>query len=106
MKLVYTADNRAMAWHIKNVLHSNAVKAEVHNDTLRSAQGGVPVNECSPEVWVLHDSDEAVARQLINEAAEAPDLPEWTCAGCGELNFGQFDICWNCQSEADSAGQV
>ena len=103
MKRVYTADNRAMAWHIKNILESNTVEAEVRNDTLHSAQGGVPINESNPEVWVVHDSDAETARRLIEEHVEsAPaDTSEWHCDNCGETNFGQFDICWNCQSERD-----
>ncbi len=101
MKRVYTADNRALAWHIKNILESNTVAAEVRNDTLHSAQGGVPVNECNPEVWVVHDSDAETARQLIAEQVESAleDETQWQCVTCGEPNFGQFDLCWNCQSE-------
>jgi len=101
MKRVYTADNRALAWHIKNVLESNTVEAEVRNDTLHSAQGGVPVNVANPEVWVVHDSDEETALRLIQEEIE-PSLEQetqWQCRNCGETNFGQFDLCWNCQSE-------
>jgi len=102
MKRVYTADTRALAWHIKNVLESNTVEAEVRNDTLHSAQGGIPVNECNPEVWVVHDSDAETARRLIEEQVESGlgEEKQWQCANCGETNFDQFDICWNCQSEA------
>jgi hypothetical protein len=101
MKRVYTADNRAMAWHVRNVLASNAVEAEVRNDILRSAQGPVPVNECNPEVWILHDGDEETVRQLLDEIFTAPlEETSWQCDNCGETNYGQFDICWNCQSES------
>ena len=100
MKRVYTADNRALAWHIKNVLESNTVEAEIRNDTLHSAQGAVPIVECYPEVWVVNDSDEETALRLIKEQLDTPDDDEqWHCDNCGEGNFSQFDLCWNCQSE-------
>ncbi|MBT8147056.1 MAG: DUF2007 domain-containing protein [Gammaproteobacteria bacterium] len=101
MKRVYTADNRALAWHIKNVLESNTVGAEVRNDTLHSAQGGLPITECNPEVWVVNDSDEETALRIIAEQVEAESSDEnlWQCKGCGEKNYDQFDMCWKCQSE-------
>jgi len=101
MKRVYTADNRALAWHMKNVLESNTVEAEVRNDTLHSAQGGVPVTECNPEVWVVNDSDEETALGIVAEQlkVESSEADQWQCDNCGEANFGQFELCWNCQSE-------
>ncbi|MCB1671523.1 MAG: DUF2007 domain-containing protein [Gammaproteobacteria bacterium] len=104
MKRVYTADNRALAWHIKNILESNTVAAEIRNDTLHSAQGGVPVNECYPEVWVVNDSDEETARRLIEEQVESvvAEEAQWLCENCGETNYGQFELCWNCQAERSS----
>lgn len=101
MKKVYTADNRAQAWHIRNVLESNTVAAQVRNDTLHSAQGGIPINEANPEVWVVNDSDAETALRLIREQAEASlgDEDTWQCGNCAETNYGQFELCWNCQSE-------
>jgi hypothetical protein len=106
MKRVYTADNRALAWHIKNILQSNSIEAEVRNDTLHSAQGGIPVNECYPEVWVINEADELPAAKLIEEqqnSDQAIQKPQWNCSNCGEQNFGQFEICWNCQSECSES---
>ena len=105
MKRVYTADNRALAWHIKNVLQSNSIESEVRNDTLHSAQGGIPVNDCYPEVWILNEADESLATQLIeeqNKPEQHEQKAEWKCSNCGEQNFGQFEICWNCQSESSN----
>ena len=101
MKRVYTADNRALAWHMKNVLESNTVEAEVRNDTLHSAQGGVPITECNPEVWVVHDSDEDTALRIIAEQLKVTSSEDnlWQCKNCREKNYGQFELCWNCQSE-------
>ena len=102
MKRVFTADNRALAWHIKNILQSNSVEAEVRNDTLHSAQGGVPINDSNPEVWIYHDADEEIATQLIEEQikpSQSEQKPDWNCKNCGEQNFAQFEICWNCQTE-------
>jgi hypothetical protein len=106
MKRVFTADNRALAWHMKNILQSNSIEAEVRNDTLHSAQGGVPVNDCNPEVWIVDDADEKMATQLIeeqNNPSESEQKSDWDCKNCGEKNFAQFEICWNCQTEIDEA---
>ncbi len=104
MKRVYTADNRALAWHMKNVLESNSVNAEVRNDTLHSAQGGVPITECNPEVWVLNDGDEESALRIIAGQLDDPgsEQSDWQCENCHESNFGQFELCWNCQSGRES----
>lgn len=101
MKRVFTADNIALAWHVNNILQSNSIKAEVRNDSLHSAQGGIPVTECNPEVWIFNETDEQLAAQLIEEQQSSDQTiqkPDWNCAKCGEQNFAQFKICWNCQT--------
>ena len=53
------------------MLESNTIAAEVRNDTLHSAQGGIPINEANPVVWVVNDSDEETALRIIKEQADA-----------------------------------
>ena len=43
MKLVYTADNVAMAWHVRNLLEQHDIAAIVRNDKLYSVAGEMPV---------------------------------------------------------------
>ncbi|MEE3301128.1 MAG: DUF2007 domain-containing protein [Pseudomonadota bacterium] len=44
MKLVYTADNVAMAWHVRNLLEQHDIAAIVRNDKLYSVAGEMPVH--------------------------------------------------------------
>ena len=63
------------------------------------------MNDCYPEVWILNEADESRATQLIEEQNNPEQLEqkaEWKCSNCGEENFGQFEICWNCQTESSN----
>ena len=66
-------------------------------DTLK---GAIPLPEAMPTVWVLEDSDEDRAKEILaahaqKAAAEGSDVP-WTCEGCGEEHASQFGACWKC----------
>lgn len=98
MKRVYSTDNVAMAWHMRNVLQQHGIEAQVRNVNLYSVAGEIPINECQPEVWV-GNLDFARSEQLIREVESDPvgEGPDWICEHCGENNLDTFDICWNCQ---------
>ena len=97
MNRVYTADNVAMAWHVRNVLQQYGITATVINDKLYSIAGEIPVNECLPEVWVEKKLDVRRAEQIIKKLEAPVEGGDWACGKCGELNTGAFDLCWNCQ---------
>ena len=99
MKRVYSSESVAMAWHVRNVLEQHNIDAVVKNDKLYSVSGEVPFTECWPQVWVKHPLDLRRAQQLILEIEfpEEVDEPDWQCRHCGEVNLGNFAICWNCQ---------
>ena len=99
MKLVYTADNVAMAWHVRNLLEQYDIAAIVRNDKLYSVAGEMPVHECLPEVWVEEQLMVRRAEQIIRKLAipVSEQGEEWKCKNCGEVNAASFDLCWNCQ---------
>jgi hypothetical protein len=45
-------------------------------------------------LWLLQQ-----ARAEMRAARAAGWHRRWRCPGCGELNPGHFEICWNCQNE-------
>ncbi len=102
MKRVYSTDNIAKAWNIRNVLEQYDIQAVVRNQQLYSIAGEVPITECMPEVWVkpLYF---ARAEQIIAEIENNPvtDGPDWQCRECGETNALNFALCWKCEASDD-----
>jgi len=99
MKRVYSDNNVAMVWHVRNMLQAQDIDVEVRNDRLYTVAGEVPITECMAEVWVKNPLFYRLAEQLISEMKSGPEetLPDWQCASCGENNAGCFAVCWNCQ---------
>ncbi len=104
MKRVYTADNVAMAWHVRNLLEQQDIAAIVRNDKLYSVAGEMPVHECLPEVWVEEKLNVRRAEQIIRTLAlpVSEEGEEWTCGNCDVVNAASFDLCWNCQYTNDA----
>lgn len=102
MKRVYSTDNIAKAWNIKNVLEQFDIAAEVKNQQLYSIAGEVPITECLPEVWV-NSLYFARAEQIIADLENAPVEagPDWQCPKCSEQNGLNFALCWKCGSGED-----
>ncbi|HAT26768.1 MAG TPA: hypothetical protein DCS89_07135 [Gammaproteobacteria bacterium] len=101
MQRIYVADSVPMAWHMANVLEHQGIQALVKNDRLYSVAGAVPINECMPEVWIRNDLDYIRAGRIIKEFESSAIIeePDWWCRACAEVNAGNFDLCWNCQTE-------
>lgn len=100
MKRVYTAESVVQVTHIKNVLESAGLQAELRNHRLLGGVGEIPFLETWPELWVAAlDVDRA--RELIEEAVhgDASGHSPWSCVGCGEHVEGQFAVCWQCGRE-------
>ena len=97
MKRLTTQDSLAYVGHLKNVLEQSGIACVIKNDQLSGALGEIPFLECLPELWVLEDNDLARATSLLKNLEEpSARTAQWRCAGCDELNEGQFAACWNC----------
>ena len=101
MKKVYSSDNTVMAGHIHSLLEANDIDCHLRNINLSSGIGELPINECWPEVWVNNDDDAELAENLIKKTlSNAEQNESWQCQ-CGEMNEGQFEICWSCGATPD-----
>jgi hypothetical protein len=101
MKKLTSAESLVTISHYKNLLEVEGIATQVRNQHLGSVMGEVPVFETWPQLWVVNDLDYDRALQLIESAdAESPAEP-WTCSNCGEINEGQFLVCWRCANPAD-----
>ena len=104
MKCLYSNDNVALVWHVKNMLQQQGIDVTVKNDKLYSVAGELPITECMPEVWVKNALHYQYAEKLIAEmeSGKPEDFAPWQCRVCGELVEGSFGVCWNCQNAKDS----
>lgn len=103
MKKVYSTEILANAWNIRNVLEQHDIESVIKNENLFSVSGEVPFLECLPEVWVkpLYFLR---AKQIIADLENSLENndPDWTCSDCGEVNLGNYSICWSCESSHET----
>ncbi|WDD93405.1 DUF2007 domain-containing protein [Burkholderia sp. FERM BP-3421] len=97
------APDLATAQHWANVLSAAGIGCELHNRYATGALGGIPADQCGPEIWLDDERDEALARRLIDAAARGPraDAAPWRCGRCGETLEAQFTECWRCGAARD-----
>lgn len=99
MKLVRHCEQNLQAAHLANVLRAAGIACSVRNATLAAGIGDIPFLECSPQLWIDNDLDEAHARALLAEIetgdSEVPRAAPWHCR-CGEVIEPQFGACWQC----------
>jgi hypothetical protein len=88
------APNIAIAALWVDALRHAGIEAAMQRYFLGAAAGELPPDQCLPEVWLIHDEQEAAARALLQELMQRPQR-RWHCR-CGELVEGGFDSCWSC----------
>ncbi len=71
MKLM-RAPNLMIGQHWINVLETVGIRCELHNRYLNGALGDIPADQCAPELWLMDERDEALARKLIDAASSGP----------------------------------
>jgi len=89
------APNIAIAALWVDALGQAGIQAVVQRYFLGAAAGQLPPDQCVPEIWLVHDHQEAEARQFLRDLARVPQR-RWHCQ-CGEMVEGGFEQCWNCQ---------
>ena len=98
MKLVYTTQDLAELSHLKNVLETHGIECFIRGQHLLGAVGGLPVQECWPELWVKDDEQFLKARARLNTMmiVNGKDSDDWICDECHEENPSCFSMCWHC----------
>jgi hypothetical protein len=71
MKLM-RAPNLLIGQHWINVLATAGIACELHNRYLNGALGEIPADQCAPELWLVDERDETMARKLITVLALQP----------------------------------
>jgi hypothetical protein len=88
------APNIAIAALWVDALKHAGIEASVQRFYLGAAAGHLPPDQCLPEIWLVHDHQEAAARTLLDDLSRVPQR-RWMCV-CGELVEGGFEQCWSC----------
>lgn len=88
------APNIAIATLWVDALRHAGIDASMQRYYLGAAAGELPPDQCLPEIWLMHEEQEARARELLRELTHVPQR-RWLCA-CGEIVEGGFEQCWNC----------
>ncbi len=100
MKRVFATADTVQAGWLESLLGAAGIACLVRNRYLGGAIGELPLNECWPEIWVLEDTDMALAERIVSEAIAPQVGPQtaWRCVHCHEALEPQFELCWQCGS--------
>ena len=96
---IYSACNSLEAHSVKGLLESKGVNARLTGEALGAAMGELPANVVEVKVWV--EQWQWQRAQGIVSDYQRTDYYDWHCSQCGEVNQGQFELCWNCQCDRD-----
>lgn len=94
MRRLTQAPNLAIAALWVDTLREAGIAASLQRQFLSGAAGELPPDQCLPEIWLLHEEQEAQAQALLRDLRNVPQR-RWTCA-CGEEVEGGFESCWHC----------
>lgn len=99
MKKLYSAENRLIAFNIKNLLEAENVECQVKNEFANGGVGDIAPIDTWVELWVddeLIQTAEKHLETILTQMKEVSSV-EVECSNCHEINQIQFKICWNCQ---------
>lgn len=72
MLKLHTAADLVHIGFLRSVLESNGIECMLRNEFLFGALGELPATEW-PELWLVHDADEAQARRILQDLQQAGD---------------------------------
>lgn len=99
MKLIYTNENRFLVSNMKNIVENAGIEVTLKNEYISGGAGELSPFDTWLELWVVEDTNQNRAIQLINDAQLTDNDHDWFCPQCHERNNAAFEICWNCQHE-------
>jgi hypothetical protein len=97
---LYRAGSVPEAHLLCGMLQAEGIHALVKNELLAGAIGELPMMSTLPEVWLVHASDEPMARRVLDgyRARASSKLgPDVACAACAAENPPNFELCWKCR---------
>lgn len=99
--MVYTCENHFLANNAKNIVECSGIATFLKNEFAQGAVGEISAFDSWPEVWVVDDNDFEQAKAIIASSENVASMDNWICNHCYEENDASFELCWQCQTEAD-----
>lgn len=98
MKKLYSAENRLLVFHIKNLLEAEGVKVQLKNEFAGGGIGDLAPLDTWIELWVDDDEMDDAGHKLnhIIHGLENPSKKTVICKHCSEESDAHFKVCWNC----------
>ena len=96
MKRLCRAANLPEAHILRGLLEQAGIETMVFNEHAQGGVGQLPVMDAWPELWVC-EVDAQRAAAVLEEFRRRPPVDRArACAGCGEDNPANFQVCWSC----------
>ncbi|CEO37807.1 putative signal transducing protein [Photobacterium kishitanii] len=96
---VYRASNSLEAHSLKGLLENMGISVRLTGEALAAAAGELPMSVVEVQLWVTELQRQQAL--VIIDGYLRNDYRDWYCSHCGELNQGQFELCWQCQQDRD-----
>jgi hypothetical protein len=107
--LLYRAPDAEEAALLVSVLDAHHVPARTVGGSARWGFGELGMDALRVEIWVPTEvaasGRSVIERYYAQLESDNPALA-WSCAGCGEVNDGGFEVCWQCQGFRSEAPEV
>ena len=102
---IYQANDAIEANLVKGLLVGEGIDTHLQGEHLAGAMGELPPTDIAVKVMIAkrHEKQGLVIinQYLKNRRASHDSATDWTCSQCGEVNHSQFEICWQCQKDAN-----
>ncbi len=98
MKKLYSAENRLLVFHIKNLLDAERIHTQIKNEFANGGVGDIAPLDTWIELWVDDDEFEVAGKKLkyIINGLEKTGNKQVICSACNEVSDAHFKMCWHC----------
>jgi hypothetical protein len=105
MKELFREKDITRVSYYKAILEEQGIPTMIRNEYLTmSGITEIPIPEFYPALCVMNDDDYVAAVRIIRDhlnAVQEGSDEEISCASCGEVNPGNFALCWSCGQPLD-----
>ncbi|WP_404400857.1 DUF2007 domain-containing protein [Idiomarina seosinensis] len=92
--VAYYAKDPIEAGLLKGLLESQSITVQMQNNGMIGGIGELPADAIETPLKVKPE-DYDKAREIL-QAYEQEESVEQLCNHCHEINFSNFELCWNC----------
>jgi hypothetical protein len=100
MKELFREQDFTRVAFYQGLVEAEGIPTLIRNEHLTgSGLTEIPIPEFFPALCVMNDEDYPEAVRIIREhlaTANAASNEELPCPACGEMNPGNFELCWSC----------